>query len=156
MVRDATIEDGPTLARFMQIQGKETEDLELVYEDVLLGTTNLLKRPQFGRYFVAYQESAPETIMGMMMIHFETSMEAGGLIWWINSVYVHPDHRRKGVFRTLYNHIMAIARADPFIKCVRLYVELTNTSAQAVYSKMGMQNLDDTYEFHEVDYVWLE
>ena len=96
--------------------------------------------------------------MGMMMIHFETSPEVGGRIWWINSVYVHPDHRRKGVFRRLYDHIMMIARADPVIKCVRLYVELTNTSAQAVYSKMGMENLDGERgkEFHEIDYVWLE
>mmetsp|Transcript_36305 Transcript_36305/g.44275 ORF Transcript_36305/g.44275 Transcript_36305/m.44275 type:complete len:101 (-) Transcript_36305:596-898(-) len=94
--------------------------------------------------------------MGMMMIHFETSMEVGGVIWWINSVYVHPEHRRKGVFRSLYDHITAISRANPLIKCVRLYVELANTSAQAVYSKMGMINLDDAKEFHEVDYVWVE
>lgn len=158
MIRDASVADGPTLARFMQIQGKETEDLELVYEDVLKGTDNLLRRPTFGRYFVAYQESAPETLMGMMMIHFETSPEVGGLIWWINSVYVHPDHRKKGVFRSLYDHITAIARTNPLIKCVRLYVELANATAQTVYTKMGMENLDGERgkEFHEIDYVWTE
>ena len=77
----------------MQIQGKETEDLELVYEDVLRGTMSLLSRPQFGTYFVAFEPEKPEVLMGMMMIHFETSIEVGGMIYWINSVYVHPDHR---------------------------------------------------------------
>ena len=48
------LEDGETLARFMQIQGKETENLDLELEEVLRGTNNLLKRPSFGRYFVAY------------------------------------------------------------------------------------------------------
>ena len=54
LIRDATIEDGETLARFMQIQGKETENLDLELDDVLRGTLSLLKRPSFGRYFVAY------------------------------------------------------------------------------------------------------
>ena len=117
---------------------------------------SLLKRPSFGRYFVAYQASTPTTIMGMMMIHFETSAEVGGLIWWINSVYVHPDHRKKGVFRALYDHVYAISKKDPWIKAIRLYVELTNKGAQAVYSKVGMTNIDDVKEFHEVDYVWTE
>ena len=103
--------------------------MELKLEDVLKGTTSLLNRPSFGRYFVAYQASSPSTIMGMMMIHFETSFEVGGLIWWINSVYVHPDHRQKGVFRALYDHIVAIARATDNIKCVRLYVEYANKKA---------------------------
>jgi len=96
--------------------------------------------------------------MGMMMIHFEMSPEVGGRIWWINSVYVHPDHRKKGVFRSLYDHITAIARSDPIIKCVRLYVEIANTTAMAVYGKMGMTSLDGDSgkEFHEVDYVWAE
>ena len=143
LIRDAVLADGETLARFMQIQGKETEDLDLVLEDVLKGTNSLLSRPSFGRYFVAYRESSPDTLMGMMMIHFETSPEVGGLIWWINSVYVHQDHRQKGVFRALYDHVVAMAKADPWIKCVRLYVELTNTKAQTVYSRVGMQNLDD-------------
>ena len=67
--------------------------------------------------------------MGMMMIHFETSAEVGGLIWWINSVYVHPDHRKKGVFRALYDHVYAISKKDPWIKAIRLYVELTNKGA---------------------------
>ena len=35
-----------------------------------------------------------------------------------------------------------------------LYVELTNTKAQTVYTKVGMTNLDDAKEFHEIDYVW--
>ena len=65
----------------------------------------------------------------MMMIHFETSPEIGGLIWWINSVYVHPDYRSKGVFRALYNKVTTLAKKDPWIKCIRLYVEVTNTIA---------------------------
>ena len=82
----------------------------MVLEKVLGGVNNLLRRPQFGRYFVAYMQSDPDTIIGMMMIHFETSPEVGGLIWWINSVYVHPNYRSKGVFRALYNNVVGLAQ----------------------------------------------
>ena len=95
-----------------------------------------------------------ETIAGMMMIHFEMNPSVGGLIHWINSVYVHPDHRRRGVFRMLYNHIFAIAKADPLVKCVRLYVDTTNGRAMGVYGKMGMYNIEDNYDFSEMDFTF--
>ena len=65
----------------------------------------------------------------MMMIHFETKVDVGGLIYWINSVYVHPAHRNKGVFKALYSHVLHQAKADPWVKAIRLYVETTNQTA---------------------------
>ena len=115
----------------------------------------MLSRPTFGKYFIATdseQDNGPP--LGMMMIHFETSIEVGGLIYWINSVYIRPESRRIGVFRALYDHVLALAKSDPWVKCVRLYVELTNKRAQTVYEKVGMVNLDQQKEFHEIDYKW--
>ena len=90
-----------------------------------------------------------------MMIHFETKLDLGGLVYWLNSVYVHPDHRNKGVFRALYNHVLEKARADPWVKAIRLYVETTNHSAMQVYRKMGMENIEDDIDFHEIDHLAL-
>ena len=63
-----------------------------------------------------------------------------------------PDARKKGVFRSLYNTVVEAAKANPEVKCVRLYVEKENVSAQSVYEKLGMAKMD-TYDFDEVDYV---
>ena len=61
-----------------------------------------------------------------------------GDIWWIQSVYVHPAHRRQGVFRSLYGHLQALAESDPDVVGLRLYVERENRTARATYSGLGM------------------
>ena len=78
--------------------------MDLNLDLVTKGATNLFDKPKYAKYYVAVQES-DGAIIGMMMIHHEMRPQVGGLIHWINSVYVHPDHRKKGVFRALYNRI---------------------------------------------------
>mmetsp|Transcript_9559 Transcript_9559/g.11775 ORF Transcript_9559/g.11775 Transcript_9559/m.11775 type:complete len:90 (-) Transcript_9559:85-354(-) len=87
------------------------------------------------------------------MLTYEMSMNLGGLIHWIQSVFVNPEARRKGVFRKLYSFVVERAQVDPLVKCVRLYVELENENAQKVYERLGMSKMD-TYEFNEMDLVF--
>ena len=101
-----------------------------------------------GQYYICSRDGVE---MGMIMIHFETSLELGGRVHWINSVYVHPDHRKLGVFSFLYSSVVRKAR-EAGARAVRLYVETSNATAIAVYQKMGMHVLTASHEFHEVDY----
>ena len=87
----------------------------------------------------------------MIMIHFEMNLSLGGLVHWINSVYVHPEHRQQGVFRLMYDYVVGVAKADKLAKCVRLYVDLENKVAQKAYKAMGMYNIEDNYDFFELD-----
>jgi ribosomal protein S18 acetylase RimI-like enzyme len=59
------------------------------------------------------------------------------MVWWIQSVYVVPDARQRGVLRTLYETAQREARAAG-AGGLRLYVDTTNTRAQAVYAALGM------------------
>ena len=54
-------------------------------------------------------------------------------------VYTHPDARRKGVFRSLYEHIHKAACADPQVVGIRLYMEQDNHAAQQTYLSLGMK-----------------
>ena len=121
----------------------------------------MFKKPKYGKYYVAvangnFSEISElkdlKGIIGMMMIHHEMKPQVGGLVHWINSVYVHPQFRKRGVFRALYNHIFNLAKADPMVKCVRLYVDTTNGKAMDVYTKMGMHNIEDDFDFNETDF----
>ena len=60
-------------------------------------------------------------------------------IWWIQSVYVHPEYRRQGVSRSLYGHLKTIAESDPGVVGLRLYVELENAAARGTYVGLGMR-----------------
>ena len=69
-----------------------------------------LADPHKGLYFVA--EEGGE-VVGQLMLTIEWSDWRNGWIWWIQSVYVRPDARRRGVFRPLYEHVHAGGRGRP-------------------------------------------
>lgn len=85
------------------------------------------------------------------MITFEMSAKLGGLIYWIQSVYVVPEYRKRGAFKSLFNEVVKIAKEDPIGKSVRLYVDADNQNAMKVYEKMGMSKMDET-NFDELDF----
>jgi len=69
---------------------------------------------------------------------WEFSDWRNGLFWWLQSVYVLPEFRRQGVFRSLYLHLQKLARQDPQVVGLRLYVEIENQQAISTYENCGM------------------
>jgi ribosomal protein S18 acetylase RimI-like enzyme len=76
------------------------------------------------------------------MVTYEWSDWRNGMIWWIQSVYVHGEYRRSSVFSTLYRHVESLARQDPQVCGIRLYVERGNARAQRTYESLGMTRTD--------------
>lgn len=113
----------------------ETEHKRLVPETITEGVRRFLDRPDYGFYLVAEIESR---VAGCLMVTFEWSDWRNGLFWWIQSVYVHPDFRRQGVFKSLYRTVESKAREASGVCGLRLYVEQENTTAQETYQAMGM------------------
>jgi ribosomal protein S18 acetylase RimI-like enzyme len=147
-IRRATISDASQIARFNQMMALETEEKTLDPATLAKGVSAVLTRVDRGFYTVA---EIDDQIIGCLMITFEWSDWRNGNIWWIQSVYVDAAHRKIGVYRTLYKHLYAQAAGADDIAGIRLYVDKTNTAAQAVYRKMGM-NLA-RYDIYEVDFV---
>ena len=87
--------------------------------------------------------------VGTLMVTFEWSDWRCGWWWWIQSVYVAPGHRRKGVYRALYAHVLGLAKLDPEVCGLRLYVERDNINALRTYEFLGM--LDAGYRMYEVE-----
>jgi GNAT superfamily N-acetyltransferase len=88
-------------------------------------------------YFLAEEDG---TAVGQMMYTTEWSDWRNGWFWWIQSVYVRPEARRRGVFRALFEHVHQAARADERVIGLRLYVERENHVAQKTYQNMGMES----------------
>ncbi len=70
-----------------------------------------------------------------------------GTIWWIQSVYVLPERRGRGLFKGLYGFVKALATLEPSERGLRLYVEKRNLEARKVYAAMGMN--DEHYALYE-------
>ena len=137
VIRKATLQDADCLAKWAQAMALETEGKVLADAKIIPGIIAGLSDDQTARYFVAEIEGIS---VGTLMITTEWSDWRNGLWLWIQSVYVHPEYRRKGVYRALYAHIQAMAKQRPNICGIRLYVEKENQKAQLTYKNLGMQD----------------
>ena len=134
-IRDARAADAETIVEFNARIALETEDEKLDPETVASGVRKVLDDRSLGRYWVA---EADGEIVGQIMTTFEWSDWRNGMLWWIQSVYIRPDHRRRGVFSRLYRHVESLAREADEVVGLRLYVEKENQRAQLTYRNLGM------------------
>jgi len=126
---------------------QESERLALDRPTLTAGVAALLDGRAPGQYWVAEIDGR---VVGQLLITFEWSDWRNRIVWWIQSVYVEPDVRQRGVFRALYEHARGAAMAAGAAG-LRLYVATTNTRAQSVYAAVGMKGehykvLEDMFE----------
>jgi len=145
-IRRATLADLDTIVAFNQAMALESENKTLDLSTVTAGVRRALQDPGRSVYFVAEVDG---TVVGQTMVTMEWSDWRNGFFWWIQSVYVDPDSRSRGVFRALHEHILALARQRRDVCGVRLYVHRDNHRAVDVYAKLGM-NLTE-YLLYEED-----
>lgn len=135
-VRRATPADAPTIVAFNQQMALESEGKQLDRAVLEAGVAAALADPHKAVYFVAEEAGV---ILGQLSLTTEWSDWRNGWLWWIQSVYVRPEARRRGVFRALYQHVYESARQSAEVIGLRLYVERENHAAQATYLNMGME-----------------
>jgi ribosomal protein S18 acetylase RimI-like enzyme len=134
-VRPATEDDVDIVIHFNLRLAHETEDIQLDPDVVSAGVQAALADPSKGRYFLAI---IGDQVVGQLMHTWEWSDWRNGYLWWLQSVYVDSKHRQKGVFRTLWNHLVEMASEDGNVAGLRLYVEHDNDKAQSVYRQLGL------------------
>jgi len=134
-VRAATRADVDTLAQFNRHLAEETEDKTLDPTTVRNGVEAVFDDPARGFYLVAEREGR---IAGSLMVTSEWSDWRNGAFWWLQSVYVRPEDRRRGVYGALHRTVRRRARAGEEVCGLRLYVEQSNEDAQSTYDALGM------------------
>ncbi len=143
-VKEASFSDADGIAGFQIAMALETENLQLDKILVQQGVNAVFEDTGKGRYFIALDD---EKLIASLMITDEWSDWRNGYIYWIQSVYVLPEYRGKGVFKQMYLHIKALVQNDPALSGIRLYVDKTNHKAQKVYKNIGMN--DSHYQLFE-------
>ena len=136
IIRSACTDDISDIAQFNIAMAQETEERQLDPETIKSGVSGVIQNHAHGFYLIAERD---QVAVGSLLITFEWSDWRNGTLWWIQSVYVKPEHRRTGVFKALYDAVIARARAAKSVRGIRLYVEQENLDAQSVYQKLSMQ-----------------
>ncbi len=142
--RDANIHDLLDIVDFQVLMARETENIELNRHIVTRGVEAIFEDRNLGRYFIA--QDGHETV-GSLLITPEWSDWRNGVVWWVQSVYVAEEFRRRGVYAGLYAHVRTLAERNESVKGIRLYVDRRNTAAQDVYRRLGMNG--DHYQVFE-------
>ena len=144
IIRSASPDDISDIAQFNIAMAQETEERQLDPETIQSGVSGVIQNHAHGFYLIAERD---QVAVGSLLITFEWSDWRNGTLWWIQSVYVKPEHRRTGVFKTLYDAVISRARDAENVCGIRLYVEQENLSAQSVYQKLLMQKTP--YQMYE-------
>ncbi|MEM7100375.1 MAG: GNAT family N-acetyltransferase [Pseudomonadota bacterium] len=134
-VRQATAQDVDFILACNIAMAQETEDVGIAPTTLEAGIRYLLDSPSEGFYLIAEQDQAP---VGTLMVTFEWSDWRNGRFWWIQSVYVVPEARRKRAYAAMHEQVLQSARKDHQSCGIRLYVEKDNTIAMQTYRNLGM------------------
>lgn len=134
-IRPGRKDDMKALVEFQQAMAMETEGLSLDPKTLERGIAAVLSEPAKGKYWMA-EESGQ--VIASLMVTFEWSDWRNMWVWWIQSVYVKPEARGRGVYSMMYRHLQNEVRKDSSVSGLRLYVDKRNKSANEVYRKLGM------------------
>jgi GNAT superfamily N-acetyltransferase len=145
--RSAVRTDAAAIIEFQIAMALETEDVVLDRAICTKGVNEVFDDPSHGRYFVCEKDGR---VISSTMITYEWSDWRHGVVWWIQSVYVIPEMRGRGVYAGLYAYIQDLARHDESVRGIRLYVDRRNTTAQKVYTRLGMDGE------HYLVYEWMK
>lgn len=136
-IRRAIPADAPKIASYNQAMAQETERKHLPDAIVNAGVRAVFDDPKKGFYLVAEVNGE---VIGQLMVTLEWSDWRDGWFWWVQSVYVDPSQRQKGIFRKLFETILREAEEAGDVVGIRLYVEHENRRAQEVYQRLRMND----------------
>lgn len=134
-IRRASIDDLNTIVDFQIAMALETETKILDRETVVNGVRHLFSKSSKGWYWIAELNGK---VAGCCMTLREWSDWRNASVIWLHSVFVLPEFRQSGVFKSMYRHLQALVDNNKQLCGIRLYVDKTNGKAIQTYSTLGM------------------
>ena len=143
-IRLAEKKDSSSIIDFQMKMAKESENITLDQTILREGVMSVINDVNKGKYFVVEEDAV---VVASLMITYEWSDWRNLTVLWLQSVYVLPSHRGKGLFRMMYDHIRKLVENDQGLGGIRLYVDNLNSNAIEVYKTIGMNG--DHYRVFE-------
>ncbi|MEZ5291252.1 MAG: GNAT family N-acetyltransferase [Vicinamibacterales bacterium] len=134
-IRPATPADVQALVAFTISEALDAEGRTLSRADVQRGVEGAFAVPTRARYWVVELRGG---VVASTSIVTEWSNFRGGEYWWIQSLYILPEHRGSGLVDVILKHLVQEAKAADAID-LRLYGYNTNARALRAYQRFGFR-----------------
>jgi ribosomal protein S18 acetylase RimI-like enzyme len=131
-IRDATRADIEALVAFTLQGAREAEGLAADPEAVRRGVSGAFADPPRARYWVV--ETSDHLVVAATSVVTEWSDFHGADYWWIQSLFILPEHRGSGLVERLLDHVAHAAAAAGALD-LRLYAHESNERALRVYRR---------------------
>ncbi|MDR0213962.1 MAG: GNAT family N-acetyltransferase [Comamonas sp.] len=136
-VRPATIDDLDLFVQFTISEAIDAEGSEIGAK-VREGVLTALEDNSYATYWVLETEGV---VIGNVSVVKEWSDWRAGYYWWIQSMFIEPGSRGKGLVKLLLDAIQREASAAGALE-LRLYVHKNNSGAISAYLKNGYSPSD--------------
>ncbi len=146
IIRRAGLSDLEQLVEFTLSEAKEAEGRGQDKERARLGILAALEDESVAAYWVI--ETAADEIVGNISVVKEWSNWSAGYYWWIQSLYIQPEHRGRGLMERLIQTVKESAREGQALG-LRLYVHKNNNRAIKAYIRCGFADSD--YRIMRID-----
>jgi GNAT superfamily N-acetyltransferase len=133
-IRRALAADVDLLVRFALREALDAEHANLDPAAVRRGVSAAIDDPRLARYWVA--EADDGAIVASISALTEWSNFHGGFYWWVQSLFVVPEQRGRGIGDRLLDHV-AGAASDEGALDLRLYAHQANERALRMYRRCG-------------------
>lgn len=114
-----------------------SENYKKTFDEVIMGSP----------YADAYIFSVEDEVAGYALLSFTYSNEAGGLVMWLEELYIRPAFQGKGLGSEFFCYIHE--HYDSKVARIRLEVEADNSGALNLYKRLGYEPLPYVQMYRE-------
>lgn len=132
-VRDAEATDVDVLVSFTLLEAREAEGYDADEAAVRRGVGAAFIDAPPSRYWIGECDGEPVASVSVVT---EWSNFRGGNYWWIQSIFIQPEHRGSGLIEKLIDGVATAARTSGALD-LRLYARDSNSRALQAYRRYG-------------------
>jgi L-amino acid N-acyltransferase YncA len=137
-LRTATLEDHALLCQMILEMAKDSEGVDLDPETLSKGVRAVFEDPAKGSYWFWVNPNNSQDIWASCLITSEWSDWHNRIYFWLQSVYIPPAHRGKGVLGNFLDALRHTLKTQHGHE-IRLYVDQQNQRAIQAYLKTGFE-----------------
>lgn len=135
-IRRATPDDLDPVVDLLAAQLAE-HDIPIDRADLTFAAEGILRVPDRGFILLAVAQEGP---VGVACASFSWTVERGGMVAWLDELYVVPDRREHGIGNELLARVIAAAR-EAGCPAMELEVETSHARAEHLYQRHGFHSL---------------